>query len=230
MCCHTVTCRDCTEKLMKQGDLCPFCRKAIAGYKLGKWSSVTGAEGLWLNSLKNLSKLASGEGFNDYFWNTFNGNEASWRRWKGVFDVLGIEGGEGGGGSIETQVLGITNSKDLVKLGALAELCSKEYFDDASLSVVASRRIMEVLETWKKVGEVKSEKEEGQDSREFEILDACAALGLACNYVRDFDDSIRYYERVKEGLEEKLGRDSEKALDATYSLIVNTVMSHIERI
>jgi len=54
--------------------------------------------------------------------------------------------------------------------------------------------------------------------------------GFACNYVRDFDDSIRYYERVKEGLEEKLGRDSEKALDATYSLIMNTVMSHVERI
>ncbi|GMH65535.1 hypothetical protein TL16_g04219 [Triparma laevis f. inornata] len=127
-CGHTVTCGDCTEKMRMQGhQTCPFCRKAITGYELGKWSSTTGAAGLWPTSLKNLSELASGEGFNDYFHDKFNGNGASWRRCKEVFDVLGIA--KGGGGSIETQVLRITKLEDLVKLRALAELCSKEFFD-----------------------------------------------------------------------------------------------------
>ncbi|GMH83138.1 hypothetical protein TL16_g09495 [Triparma laevis f. inornata] len=148
-CGHTVTCRDCTEKLMKQGDPCPFCRKAIGGFELGKWSSVTGAAGLWPASLKNLSELASGDGFNEYFHDKFNGNEASYKRWKGVFDVLVIEEGKGGDGRIETRVLRITNLEDFVKLRALAKLCNKEYFDDASLSVVAWRRIMEVW-TWRR--------------------------------------------------------------------------------
>ncbi|GMH51436.1 hypothetical protein TL16_g01010 [Triparma laevis f. inornata] len=189
-CGHTVTCGGCMKALMERGDLCPFCRKGIEGYDLSKWSSVTGTAGLWPTLLKNLSELASGEGFNDYFRDSFNGNEAAWRRWKEIFDVLGIA--KGGGGSIESQVLGITNSEDLVKLRALAELCSKEFFDDQSLLVVAWRRIMKVLETRKKVGEVKSEKEEG-DAKDFEILDACAALGRASSLVGDFDDARRYF-------------------------------------
>ncbi|GMH73465.1 hypothetical protein TL16_g06201 [Triparma laevis f. inornata] len=159
----------------------------------------------------------------------FDGNEATWKRWKKVFDVLGIEGGKGGGGSIESQVLRVTNSEDLVKLRALAKLCSHEFFDDPSLLVVAWRRIMEVLETRKKANEVKGEKEEGA-AREVEILDACAALGQACGWVRDFDDMRRYYKRAKEGYKEQPGRDSEKALDVTYSLMCATVMSDVERI
>ncbi|GMH72191.1 hypothetical protein TL16_g05853 [Triparma laevis f. inornata] len=158
----------------------------------------------------------------------FNGNEASWRRWKEIFDVLGVEA-KGAGESIETQVLEITNLEDMVKLRALGELCSREYFDDASLLVVAWRRIMEVLETEEKGGGKKGEKEEG-DSKELEILDACKALGQACGFVGDFDDARRYYKRAMEGYEEQLGRDSEKALDATYFLIMGTVMSDVEKI
>ncbi|GMH92246.1 hypothetical protein TL16_g12290 [Triparma laevis f. inornata] len=156
---------------------------------------------------------------NDYFSDSFNGNEASWKKWKEVFDVLGIA--KSGGGSIETQVLGITNSEDLVKLRALAELCSNEFFDDKSLLVVAWRRIMEVLEMRKKVGEVKGEKEEG-GARELEILDACAALGTACGFVGNFGDAERFYKRVKEGYEEHLGPDDAKTLDATHSFILST--------
>ncbi|GMH69731.1 hypothetical protein TrLO_g11264 [Triparma laevis f. longispina] len=104
----------------------------------------------------------------------FNGNEAPYLKWKKVFDVLSIEGGKGGDGSIETQVLRVTNSEDLVKLRALAELCSRDFFNDVSLSVVAWRRVMEILDV-----EEKGEKEE----RKLEILDACKALGLACNNV-----------------------------------------------
>ncbi|GMH62179.1 hypothetical protein TrLO_g1492 [Triparma laevis f. longispina] len=66
-CGHTVTCGGCTKELVGRGDPCPFCRKEIEGFELGKWSSVTRAAGLWPASLKNLSELASVEGFNDYF-------------------------------------------------------------------------------------------------------------------------------------------------------------------
>ncbi|GMH48595.1 hypothetical protein TL16_g00327 [Triparma laevis f. inornata] len=225
-CGHTVTCRGCTEKLMKQGDPCPFCRKVVTGYELGKWSSSTGAAGLWPASLKNLSELASGEGFNDYFRDSFNGNEATWRRWKEVLDVLGIEGRKRE--SIETQVLRITNSKDLVKLRALVELCSKEFFDDQSLSVVTWRRIMEVLEAEKNGGEVNSKQDEEQILRKLEILDTCFALGKAFNEVRDFEEARRYLKRAKVGYEEQLGRDSEKALDA--SLLAAIITSDDERI
>ncbi|GMI14070.1 hypothetical protein TrLO_g2129 [Triparma laevis f. longispina] len=152
----------------------------------------TGVAGLWPTSLKNLSELASSEGFNDYFRDLFNGNEASWRRWKEVFDVLGIP--KGGSGSIETQVLRITNSEDLVKLRALAKLCSQEFFDDKSLLVIVWRRIMEMLETAKKVGGEKGEKEE-RDPRKLEMLNACYALGLACNF-SDFEDARNQWGRL----------------------------------
>ena len=48
--------------------------------------------------------------------------------------------------SLEQQVLRITRSEDLVKLRALAKLCSRDFFDDESLLAVAWRRILEVLE------------------------------------------------------------------------------------
>ncbi|GMH79874.1 hypothetical protein TL16_g08304 [Triparma laevis f. inornata] len=221
-------CRDCTEKLMKQGDPCPFCRKEIEGFDLGKRSSSIGAAGLWHMSLRNLSELASGEGFNDYFRNMFNGNEATYLRWKKFFDVLGIEEGKGGGGLIETQVLKITNSEDLMKLRALAQLCSKEFFDDKSLLVVAWRRIMEVLDMEEK-RDKKGEKEEGGTTK-LEMLDGCFALGQACGWVGDFEDARRYYKRAKEGYEEQLGRDSEKAIEVARSLIASATMSRREKI
>jgi len=85
-------CGGCTKELMELGNPCPFCRKAIEGCQLGKWSSLTGAAGLWPTSLRNLSELASGEGFNDYFRDSFDGNEATYLRWKEVFYFWGIEG------------------------------------------------------------------------------------------------------------------------------------------
>ena len=109
--------------MMELGNPCPFCRKEIEGFELGKWSSSTGAAGLWPASLKNLSELVSGEGFNAYFRNMFNGNEASYLRWKEVFGLSGI-GAKGGGGSIETQVLGVMDSEDFLKLRAHWRSCA----------------------------------------------------------------------------------------------------------
>ena len=56
---------------------------------------------------------------------------------KEVFDVLELVGvgAEGGGESLEQQVLKISGAEDMEKPRALAKLCSKEFFDDPSLLV-----------------------------------------------------------------------------------------------
>ena len=76
----------------------------------------------------------------------------------------------------------------------------------------------------------KGKKKGKADPRKVEVLDACFALGHACNYVSDWEDARRYWKRAKEGYEEQLGPDSEKALKATYSLLVATGMSRGEKI
>ncbi|GMH76713.1 hypothetical protein TrST_g11364 [Triparma strigata] len=91
-CNHSYTCRDCTEELICLGDPCPVCRKPFTRFDVGKWSSGVGERGLWPTSLKNLTQLASGEGFNEYFQDLFVGNEASYLRWKEVFDAVEIHG------------------------------------------------------------------------------------------------------------------------------------------
>jgi tetratricopeptide (TPR) repeat protein len=63
-----------------------------------------------------------------------------------------------------------------------------------------------------------------------EVLDAVAALWAACNYVDDFDDARCYYKRAKDGYEKELGRNDEKTLMVTRSLIMSTGMSDEERI
>jgi hypothetical protein len=131
-------------------------------------------------------------------------------------------------------VLKITGSEDLDKLRALAKLCSQEFFNDPSLLVAVLRRILEVLELAmpppveeKKVRgkKKKGKKKKKADPRKVEVFDACFALGRACNRVGDFEDARRYLKRAKEGYEEQLGPDSEKALEVTFSLIMFTGMS-----
>ncbi|GMH74269.1 hypothetical protein TL16_g06417 [Triparma laevis f. inornata] len=102
--------------------------------------------------------------------------------------------------------------------------------------VVAWRRILEVLvlampPVEKKVqGKKKQKKKKKAYPRKVEIFYACYALGIACGNVRDYEDARRYRERAKEGYEEQLGRDNEKALATTRSLIAATGMSKVERI
>ncbi|GMH96571.1 hypothetical protein TrVE_jg8139 [Triparma verrucosa] len=146
-CNHSMTCRECTDENMRRGMPCPLCRKSMSGYRVGKFVDSIGAHGLWPTSLKNLTQLASGEGFNEYSQDLFVGNEGPYLRWKEVFDVLEIVGvgAEGGGESLEQQVLKITASEDMERLRALAKLCSREFFSDESLLVAVSRRILEVL-------------------------------------------------------------------------------------
>ncbi|GMH79626.1 hypothetical protein TL16_g08205 [Triparma laevis f. inornata] len=187
---------------------------------------------------KNSRQLASGEGFNEYFRKQFNGNEAAFLRWKEVYDVLEIVGGMGCHhnvrGHLETQVLSITRSEDLVKLRALAKLCSRDFFNDESLLVSGVEEDLEVLELAmpeeKKIRGKKKKHQKKKDLRKLKILDACMALGNACNRVLDFYDALQYLERAKKGYEEQLGRDSEKALDVAYGLIANSTLSSDEKI
>ncbi|GMH84376.1 hypothetical protein TL16_g09905 [Triparma laevis f. inornata] len=241
-CGHSAACRDCTRELMTRSEPCPLCRKPISGFDVGVYSNSVGERGLWLTSARNIRELAKNDGFNEDFQKQFNGNEATFLRWKEVFDVLEIVGGRGCHCTVrenmEQQVLTITRSEDLVKLRALAKLCSQEFFDDQSLLAVAWRRILEVLElamleekkTRGKKKQKKNKKNKKKDPRKLEILDACAALGRAVSFVGDMDDAIRYNKRAKDGYEEQLGRDSEKALDVTRGLIANTTMSRDKKI
>ncbi|GMH73425.1 hypothetical protein TL16_g06186 [Triparma laevis f. inornata] len=208
-CGHSAVCRDCTQELMTRSQPCLVCRKEIVGFNVGVYSGNLGKRGLWLTSARNIRELARNDGFNEYFQKQFNGNEATFLRWKEIFDVLEIVGGRGiyytVRESMEQQVLRITRLEDLMKLRALAKLYSSEFFDDPSLLAVAWRRILEVLELAmpeeKKVRGKKKKKK--NDPRKLEILDACFALGLACNNVRDFDDARGYLKRAKEGYEEE---------------------------
>ncbi|GMH90197.1 hypothetical protein TL16_g11693 [Triparma laevis f. inornata] len=236
-CGHFMICRDCTQKVMTRSQPCPICRKEILGFDVGVYCESLGARGLWPTSYKNLRQLASGEDFNEYFQNKFNGMETTYLRWKEVFDVLEIVGGMGCHHNVrvnlEQQVLTITRSEDLVKLRALAKLYDQAFFDDRSLRMVVWRRILEVLELAmpareeKKVrGKKKKQQKKKKDPRKLEILDTCAGLGLACSHTGvDFDDSRRYYKRAKEAYEEQLGRESEKALNLNASLIGVTHLS-----
>jgi tetratricopeptide (TPR) repeat protein len=79
-------------------------------------------------------------------------------------------------------------------------------------------------------GKKKKGKKKKADARVVEVLDACAALGNACNLVRDYDDSECYYKRAKDGYEKELGRNDEKTLRVTYLLMMSTGMSNEERI
>ncbi|GMH85933.1 hypothetical protein TrVE_jg2668 [Triparma verrucosa] len=232
-CSHSMTCRECTDETIRRGLPCPLCRKPISGYEVGKFIDSRGAHGLWPTSLKNLTQLASGEGFNKYFQDLFAGNEVSYERWKEVFDVLEIVGvgEEGGGETLEQQVLKITGSEDMEKLRALEKLCSPEFFNDPSLLVAVSRRILEVLELAmpapveeKKVRGKKKKgmKKKKADPRKLEVLDAYLALGRACNMVSDQEDARQYLKRAKEGYEELLGPNSEKALESTLCLLIAT--------
>ncbi|GMH58370.1 hypothetical protein TrST_g998 [Triparma strigata] len=71
---HSMTCRECTEETMSRGLPCPFCRKPISENEVGKFIDSIEAHGLWPTSLKNLTQLARGEGFNKYFQDLFVGN------------------------------------------------------------------------------------------------------------------------------------------------------------
>ncbi|GMH70193.1 hypothetical protein TL16_g05346 [Triparma laevis f. inornata] len=205
------------------------------GFDIGKWQSAIGEHGLWPASLKNLSELASGEGFNKYFRKHFNGNEEAYLRWKEVFDVLEIGNARDVGPDLplEQQVPLITKSEDLVKPRELAKLCSLDFFNDPSLLVAVWRRILEVLVlampprgVEEKAQGKKNQKKKLDDSgKKLEILDACVAIGDACNIVEDFDDAERYYKRAKEQYEEQLGPDDAKALRVKLTLITATVMT-----
>ena len=159
---------------------------------------------MWPMSYKNLRKLASGEGFNKYFRKQFNGNEEPYLRWKEVR---------------------IYERHRRSRCYSLLTVKITHYRFARHRSLTCSNSVAE-----KKVRGKKKQQQKKYDPRKLEILDACFALGKACNQVGDFDDASRYYKRAKEGYEEQLGRDSEKALEVTRGLIETTGISRNEKI
>lgn len=116
-----------------------ICRKTIKGFDLGKWRDTTGNHGLREAFEKYLRNLNEGEGFNGFFRKEFEGHEATYFRWKSVFDFLGLVEEEEGG-DLEEQVGRIMEGDDIVKLRALATLCSNGYFDDKTFLVAVKKR------------------------------------------------------------------------------------------
>ncbi|GMH51483.1 hypothetical protein TL16_g01022 [Triparma laevis f. inornata] len=115
-------------------------------------------------------------------------------------------------------------------------MCSREFFEDESLLAVSWRRILEVLElamppgggeAKKARGKKKKQQKKKANPRKLEILDACAELAYALNKTcaahfkqpnkSDREEVAEFARRAKNGYEEQLGRESEKALKATIS-------------
>ncbi|GMH70043.1 hypothetical protein TrLO_g14466 [Triparma laevis f. longispina] len=94
-CGHSIICRYCTSELMTRGEPCPICHKPLLGFDVGVYSGSLGERGIWLTSARRFRELARNYGFIEYFQKQFNGNEATFLRWKEVFDVLEIVGGRG---------------------------------------------------------------------------------------------------------------------------------------
>ncbi|GMH82904.1 hypothetical protein TL16_g09421 [Triparma laevis f. inornata] len=86
-CGHSAVCTKCTRELMARSQPCPNCRKPISSFEVGVYSGSLGEKGLWLTSARNISELVRNDGFNEYFQKHFYGNEATFLRWKEVFNV-----------------------------------------------------------------------------------------------------------------------------------------------
>ncbi|GMI12073.1 hypothetical protein TrLO_g2629 [Triparma laevis f. longispina] len=89
-----------------------ICRKTIKGFDLGKWRDTTGTHGLREAFEEYLRNLNEGEGFNGFFRKEFEGHEATYFRWKSVFDFLGLVEEEEGG-DLEEQVGRIMEGEDM---------------------------------------------------------------------------------------------------------------------
>ncbi|GMH87765.1 hypothetical protein TL16_g10956 [Triparma laevis f. inornata] len=127
-----------------------------------------------------------------------------------------IEGGKGIYYTVrekmEQQVLLITRrSEDLVKLRALAKLCSMEFFNDESLLVVAWRRIFEVLELAmleeKKVRGKKKKQQKKKDPRKLELWTLVRLKGRRLKNQREFQQARDAYERSLSVQTKVLGED-----------------------
>mmetsp|Transcript_4165 Transcript_4165/g.7787 ORF Transcript_4165/g.7787 Transcript_4165/m.7787 type:complete len:452 (+) Transcript_4165:101-1456(+) len=218
--------------------------------------------GSWVTTIRKLSALANSEGFDEQFKTLFDDHEASYLRWKEVFDKLFLFGEED---LIAVVTRGILSSVDLSRLRALEELCSPTFFNDSGLLVAVRRRILEVLQQSRLRQQLASQPTpavvlqipqeivpipEPDDDTEIskkqqldiakkmepamfledsppvqvtavdeEILDACAALGVACSKDRQFEQARLYYKLALDGYEAKLGKNSAKGLKVEYSLV-----------
>ncbi|GMH53842.1 hypothetical protein TL16_g01543 [Triparma laevis f. inornata] len=78
---------------MTRSQPCPICRKPISSFEVGVYSGSLGERRLWLTSARNIRELAKNDAFNEYFQKQFNGNEATFLRWKEVLTCWRLKGG-----------------------------------------------------------------------------------------------------------------------------------------
>ncbi|GMH77980.1 hypothetical protein TrST_g7849 [Triparma strigata] len=99
------------------------------------------------------------------------------------------------------------------KLRALEKLCSPEFFDDPSLLVAVSRRILEVLELAMPAEEARKvyerclagrEKVLGEDHGK--TLATVNNLGIVSDKLKDYEKALEYYERALKEREKILGK------------------------
>ncbi|GMH52644.1 hypothetical protein TrLO_g10378 [Triparma laevis f. longispina] len=182
--------------------------KKIAGFDVGKWQSSIGEHGLWPTSLKNLSELASGESFNEYFQKQFNGNEEAYLRWKEVFDVLEIG-----------------NARDIGP-----DLPLEKKSDPRKLEILdACLALGRACYNLKKNGEYEEAKEVlerclagrttvlGENHKK--TLDTLNNLGVVYRALGNYEKTLECYERALEGREKTFGNN--------YAMTLGTVMSTV---
>ncbi|GMH68373.1 hypothetical protein TL16_g04913 [Triparma laevis f. inornata] len=147
----------------------------------------------------------------NFFRDKFSGASATYTEVMGKVEALGLDGGEE---NVEYGVSKLLKEGDVGKLNGLADIVGrKEGFGDVKLDLVLRRRVVEVLEGGGGKG--------GSGNLcKLELMDAYLELGDACNWAYEDDDSEKYFKLAKEGYEEVLGAESEKALEVTYKLIL----------
>jgi tetratricopeptide (TPR) repeat protein len=138
---------------------------------------------------------------------------------------LGTERGVGEG-SVSRGVAELLKSRDVEQLSLLADVCglneglglggAGEGFGDVKLEVVIRRRILDVLEGV------------GSGASEEDVINAVAALGLACSFncngmffgrkdIEEFwEEQVKHYRRALEGYERVLGPNHVKTLEFTW--------------
>ncbi|GMH69221.1 hypothetical protein TrST_g1100 [Triparma strigata] len=136
---------------------------------------------------------------------------------------VGTGTGEGEG-SVAKGVRDLLEEGNLERLRALADIVGREKgIGDVSCEEPLRRKIMEVLESaGVRVRRGKKKK--------LELLKAYFDLAYASSGIDNWAESERFYTQAKEGYDEELGPDSERAIEASCSLIVASEISDEEMI
>ncbi|GMH78923.1 hypothetical protein TrLO_g8635 [Triparma laevis f. longispina] len=215
---YSAVCKDCTCELMTRSQPCPICRKPISSFEVRVYSGSLGERGLWLTPARNIRELARNDGFNEYFQKQFNGNEATYLRWKEVFDMLEIEGGKGiyytVRESLEQQVLRIT--RGLGRLSCLGKTCGfVGDFDDAMRYHKRGKEGYEEQpgrDKIEKCRDLLKRMERALGEENVVTLETLNSLGGELYMNGEYEEAIEVYERYLAGRTKVVGEDHKDAL------------------